>query len=822
MPYKTIQQNFANGELNPKMQGRADVDMYYKSAQKMRDVVTTPYGGFVRRPGSRMISGLAETYEESNGKNIRLIPFVFNNEQSYLLAISEGKVEIFYKDVLIKTLSNSNFTNDNVMHIKYAQTADSCILVHKDFPPLRLLREQGAGSPNISNAQITDGWLVASGNGHLYTNFNLEVSPSQTLEAVMRAKLADLSYSSYSTFYLSSRNNGSLAIRVRGFGGESAVVDCITTGATIVSGSLGAEIPHPDDNTIYTIKLTRNAAGLFTFAYSTDDGETYTTVGTFTNSNFADGMYEPFFSVAQAGSAIDLRSTYIKRNNSVVWMYGYSGDWYLSDFHLQTVPEYDFVEASPTAGQTSATPNELDGTVTITLGASVGADLVGQYFEGNGGRVKITSQNGAKLTGYTIIGFYSTDTISAGNWTYTTSYEPVWSNTRGWPCSVTFHGGRLWFGGSKSRPQTVWGSKVGLFNKFDPTSGYDNDAIEFTLDTSDLNEITDIYSQRNLLIFTRGGEFVCASSYNEPITPNNVNAIKQTANGSWDKTRPVDIEGSVMFVERKGQGLMAFAASDNTTDIYNSANSSLINSHLINSPVDIAAERNNLTQQTNYVYLVNKDGTLCVVNLLASQGITGGYTLWATQGKYKSICVLPDDTYVAVERHTTEGYKLFLEKLTDSLVDGEITDSLNNATSYTNDNFANKALDVFLDGDFFGTFNADSEGKITFPEATGTAKIGYSFRWEVESNFLEIPQLGVGLNRKKRLATMTVRTLDTPELTVNGETQPGGEGIKDIEYYGIGDWSEHPTWIMQEQRPCKVNVMAVQMNVNYQVAGDEY
>ena len=50
MPYKTIQQNFANGELNPKMLGRSDVEMYYKSARKMRDVVTTPYGGFARRP----------------------------------------------------------------------------------------------------------------------------------------------------------------------------------------------------------------------------------------------------------------------------------------------------------------------------------------------------------------------------------------------------------------------------------------------------------------------------------------------------------------------------------------------------------------------------------------------------------------------------------------------------------------------------------------------------------------------------------------------------------------------------------------------------
>jgi hypothetical protein len=238
--------------------------------------------------------------------------------------------------------------------------------------------------------------------------------------------------------------------------------------------------------------------------------------------------------------------------------------------------------------------------------------------------------------------------------------------------------------------------------------------------------------------------------------------------------------------------------------------------------VDISVERNNLTQQTNYVYIVNDDGTLCVVNLLASQGITGGYTLWRTQGKYKNICVLPDATYVIVSREQLSGDVLYLEKLDfDALCDGTMSDQVN-GTSYTDGRFANKKIDMFMNNQYKGSYLANDEGEITFPQTSGYATFGISFRWEVESNFLEIPQLGVGIGRKKRLATMTVRTLDTQELTVNGETQPGGEGIKDIEYYGIGDWSEHPTWKMQEQKPCKVNVMAVQMNVNYQVAGDEY
>lgn len=643
MPYKTIQQNFANGELNPKMQGRADVDMYYKSAQKMRDVVTTPYGGFVRRPGTISVAGITTAYEEESSKAVRLIPFVFNNAQAYIICLTYQTIQVFRNDTLVATVTASAFTEAIIKELRFAQTADTLIFVHPDMAPTQLVR----GASDSS--------------------------------------------------------------------------------------------------------------------------------------------------------------------------------WTLSAFTFASTPTYDFEETAPTAAAVSATPDQLDGTVKITLSGAISANLVGQYMEGNGGRVKITSQNGTTLTGYTVIGFYSNDTIGAGSWTYTTSYENVWSNARGWPASVTFHGGRLWFGGSKSRPQTVWGSKVGLFGKFDASSGYDNDAIEFTLDTADLNKITDIYSQKNLLIFTLGGEFVCASSFNEPITPDNVNAIKQTSNGSWEQTRPIEVDGTVLFMERKGQGLMAFATNENTTDIYSSANSSLINSHLISAPVDLAVERNNLTQQTNYVYIVNNTGTMAVVNLLASQGISGGYTLWQTQGKYRAVCVLPDDTYVAVERQTSSGYRLFLEKLDfEALTDAQESATLTDAVTFTSARFSRKTVDMFVDGKYMGSFLATRNGTITFPSTTGTAVFGIAFRWKVQSNFLEIPQLGVGMSKKKRLATMTVRTLDTPQLTVNGETQPGGEGIKDIEFYGIGDWDEKPTWIMQEQKPCKVNVMAVQMNVNFQVAGDEY
>lgn len=933
MPYKTIQQNFANGELNPKMQGRADVDMYYKSAQKMRDVVTTPYGGFVRRPGSKTIysigngltslTGMTAT-TEITADETHSIDKVADLDLTTYAELSSTGVQpvgtrlVSVSDSLTPSTSTTNYyawKGYNTIMYAWEWTNDdgkTIVYTTKPFPSVgdtvyayyegqfgQVLGSQGitsASSTSITfrmktfferyytcprksasdykanpfyiytkgeNPSVYDKAYLDS-NDTFYNNitaidtgtidcngqtFSREpdfdeqktISIPSTPKNIRRVNVRKISSTQEQELLLVGVVNGENIVLKEFVSSAEEQSFFIDTDSVFSSVYISNKNEQELDLKLHEVELfySNDSSGsvstrIIPFVFNNDQSYVIavtsgslkifrndTLVAQVTASNFTNSIIPALRYTQTADTLIfvhpDLPPQQLVRGAD-------DSSWTLSNYVLAGIPTYDFDLTAPTTANVSATPSELDGVVKITLSASIGTNLVGQYFEGNGGRVKITSQNNTVLTGYTVIGFYSTDTIASGNWTYTTSYEPVWSAARGWPCSVTFHGGRLWFGGSKSRPQTVWGSKVGLFHKFDPTSGYDNDAIEFTLDTSELNRITDLYSQKNLLIFTLGGEFVCTTSYNEPITPNNVNAVKQTVNGSWEKTRPVDIEGTVMFIERKGQGLMAFAASENTTDIYNSANSSLVNSHLIKSPVDIAVERNNLTQQTNYVYIVNDDGTLCVVNLLASQGITGGYTLWKTQGEYKNVCVLPYATYIMVARREIDGSKLYLEKVvSDFLTDGQEDIYLNNENSYSSNRLFGKKVDVFSDGKYIGNFEADETGTITLPEyINGQVQIGDSFRWYVESNFLEIPQLGVGLNRKKRLATMTVRTLDTPELTVNGETQPGGEGIKDIEYYGIGDWSEHPTWIMQEQRPCKVNVMAVQMNVNYQVAGDEY
>ena len=150
--------------------------------------------------------------------------------------------------------------------------------------------------------------------------------------------------------------------------------------------------------------------------------------------------------------------------------------------------------------------------------------------------------------------------------------------------------------------------------------------------------------------------------------------------------------------------------------------------------------------------------------------------------------------------------------------------TLNEATQITVPHLAGNTVDVICDGKFVGKYKADEEGLIVFSKPlTGKVEIGLPFRSYVQSNFLEVAQMGSGVGKLKRLASMVVRVLDTPEVTINGETQKGtGKGVEDIHFYGIGDWDEKPTWEFTQNTPYKFNVLAAQMDLNYQLSTESY
>jgi len=133
--------------------------------------------------------------------------------------------------------------------------------------------------------------------------------------------------------------------------------------------------------------------------------------------------------------------------------------WTISDITFEYIPQYAFT-ISTTNGSHNLTPSEVDGNITITTsGGTFSASDVGQYIEANDGigRARIVNfVSSSEVDAIVEIPFFNTDAIAAGSWFIERGYENTWSASKGWPRTVTFHQGRLYFGGSKSRPNTLF------------------------------------------------------------------------------------------------------------------------------------------------------------------------------------------------------------------------------------------------------------------------------------------------------------------------------------------------------------------------------
>jgi hypothetical protein len=346
----------------------------------------------------------------------------------------------------------------------------------------------------------------------------------------------------------------------------------------------------------------------------------------------------------------------------------------------------------------------------------------------------------------------------------TSGAENVWSVLRGWPRTCTFHEGRLYFGGSTSRPATLWGSNVNDFFNFDDGRARDDESIDATLDTDQVNAITGIFSNRSLQVFTSGAEFYVKAS---PVTPSTVAVIPQTNLGS-KRVRPVSIDGVTLFVQRTGKVINQFVFVNEFQSNQSGSVSSLA-PHLIKSPVEMVASRGTEESDANYVYILNADGSLTVFNTLASEGVQA-FTSWAS-GLIKSISVVSDTLYLLVEREINSQtvYYVEVESLV-ALTDSAVITSVGGSPTLTGLNhLEGKEVDVKADGAYQGKFTV-SGGQITITRDADIIEAGLAYTPIIKTMPLNIGlQDGPNAASKKKILRAALNLFESNGVIVNGQ-----------------------------------------------------
>jgi len=366
--------------------------------------------------------------------------------------------------------------------------------------------------------------------------------------------------------------------------------------------------------------------------------------------------------------------------------------------------------------------------------------------------------------------FFDTGAIVAGEWESEHGYEDVWSNNRGWPRSATFHEGRLYFGGSKSRPNTIWGSRVIDYFNFDPGTALDDESVEATINTNQLNAIVGIVAGADLRIFSTGGEFVVVQSEDSPITPANFLIRPQTRLGTKPGVPIEDLNGASVFVQRQGKSLNAFQYGD-TTRSYQVQQVSVLSSHLIKTPVDLAARRSTSTDEADRLFLVNgDDGSMAVYSILVGQQVIAP-SEFITDGEFIAVAVELSDVYCIVKRTVNSATIYTLEKFDSSLtLDSAKTGGA--ASSVTMDHLQGETVHIVRDDVVEPTQTVPaSPFTITFATAaTSSYQVGLDYTVSAKTMPTE-PTLSTGSVQgvKKRIVQIDALLHETKNLSLNGK-----------------------------------------------------
>ena len=131
--------SFAAGELSPVLHARIDLAQYHVGARTIRNFLVLPQGALVNRPGTTVLDP-----GRSYGA-VRLVPFVFSEEDSCVLAFGDGFVDRYTYTGFHERIQDSPYKTSHLARLRWLQSADVLYLFHPDVPIHMLRREMENG-----------------------------------------------------------------------------------------------------------------------------------------------------------------------------------------------------------------------------------------------------------------------------------------------------------------------------------------------------------------------------------------------------------------------------------------------------------------------------------------------------------------------------------------------------------------------------------------------------------------------------------------------------------------------------------------------------
>jgi len=140
-----IKTSFAGGEFGSSLWGRTDVAQYDNACEIVENMLVRPYGSAISTPGTIFINE-GKLSALNTDSSIRLLPFIFNRTDSYVLEAGEEYFRFYTDRGLVITTGTTPFElahiydDEEIFDVQFAQLNDIVWLTHPDHPPQKLTR----------------------------------------------------------------------------------------------------------------------------------------------------------------------------------------------------------------------------------------------------------------------------------------------------------------------------------------------------------------------------------------------------------------------------------------------------------------------------------------------------------------------------------------------------------------------------------------------------------------------------------------------------------------------------------------------------------
>lgn len=734
------QTNFTGGEISPKLRGRVDIQPVQNGAEVLLNVLCVAQGGALRRWG---LQYLAET-KDSTARS-RLIPFVFNNDQAYMIEAGNGYARFFDQDgaQILSGMSPyelvTPYNTAQVLEVDYTQGGDTMFLFSLDVYPQRLRR--------IAD----DSWSI--GNAPFLTE-----------------PFAEIGFKPATTLTLSSAAVGS-----RTFTAGAATFFPSDVGRFVYAGGGIAEITAYTSTTVVTANVTQAFAStsIASGAWLIDGSpqlycqpsasEPPGQAITLTLTDTSGGTAATITNIARSGEEVTVTTSAAHGFTasmdiviSGVNPQSYNGTFAIEDVPTATTFRVTNIQPnSPPVSYGTATPIVYSG------GGGWRAADVGKYVRINGGIAKITAIVSDSVADAQILQSASS-TVAAPPLAWTLEAN-VWSTDNGYPRTGTIYQQRLWTGGSSGFPISIWGTVLGEYLDFLP-GALATDAVSYIASTDRFDPILQLTHCKTLVALTGGAEITLGAGSVQAIGPANPPRIDEQSNYGAAKVAPERVGNELLFVQAGGQRIRAMSPDQYDARNYGAFDLSAVAEHLYRVGVEQISYQKT---PEPILWHVLSDGRMAALSLDREQSLIAT-TQIVTDGEFEDVATFPgsngEETWVIVKRTIGGVTKRYVERFvpdrhTDSFILGT---SVGGDTVWSNlDHLEGELVDCLADGVDMGQFTVTS-GAITLPRPAFAVEIGLNYL----SRILTLtPEIGTGSGSSQgdrcKINWATIRLLNT-------------------------------------------------------------